>query len=179
MTMPPKQRVGMLCAQVLAGKGHAKGDGNGNAKGDGKGNAKNQSTANDGEWLYPEKIKKVRENWTMPEYGGGMTLYSSETFIDGHGKWFSGWHDPDAKVHEDIWIGERAWVYLGHYFWPEHPGVELTEEEYEHLFPGLQRHGIPDANNVLHKPKRKSKEDAKRMWKRRTRYAKRQYKARY
>ena len=70
----------------------------------------------------------------------------------------------NAKIHEDIWWA-TVWIYKGHYLWPDNPWVELTEEEYEHLFPGLKNHGIPDAQGALHWPKRKVIEQAnRRKW---------------
>ena len=79
----------------------------------------------------------------MPEYGGGFTVYSSEQFEEGHGVWYSGWYDPNAKVHEDIWMGLREWVYKGHSFWSESHNVELRESEYHRLFPGIKRQWDP------------------------------------
>ena len=137
-------RVAIVSNHVVTGKAMGKG-----AKGKPRQELNAQTVYNHAKDWHHEKLKKVRTVWRMPEYGGGISAYCSTWFEEGKGTWFECWLDRDAKDHYDIFWA-KEWELTGHYFWPTTPDVELSWEEYTHLFPGLKRHGIADDLGQLH-----------------------------
>ena len=94
-------------------------------------------------------MPKFRVSYTFAAHEGGFDLYWSSTFDELRGTWYACWHDSNAKVHEDIWW-DPQWSFKGWFFYPVSHEVVLSAGEYENLWPGLARNGMPDDDGVWH-----------------------------
>ena len=82
------------------------------------------------------KMKKFRVSYTYAAYEGGFDIYWSGSFSKS-GTWYEKWNSPTSSVHEDVWYASYM-IFKGWVFWPHDHPVPLTQQEYNHLWPGLR-----------------------------------------